>query len=114
MALGTDITTKALTRLRKRREELGLSQAQVAGAVDVNPSYIGLLERCERVPSLEILLAMCQAVRLTPADLFADANPKPAKDDQDLAQVRALFSRWPVEHRQAAVRALREMDKLRR
>jgi putative transcriptional regulator len=114
MAVGIDIVKKALTRLRKRREELGLSQAQIAEVVDVNPSYVGLLERCERVPSLEILIEMCRAVRLTPADLFADANPKPVKDDQALAQVRVLFSRWSPEHRTAAVRVLREIDKVRR
>ena len=114
MALGNEVTTKALRRLRKRREELGLSQAQVAEAANVNPSYVGLLERGQRVPSLEILFELCRAVRLTPADLFADANPRPVKDDQALAQVRALFSRWSPEHRMAAVRVLREIDKVRR
>ena len=113
MALGNEVTTKALRRLRKRREELGLSQAQVAEVADVNPSYVGLLERGERVPSLEILFKLCRAVRLAPADLFADANPKPVKDNQELAQIRALLSRWPVEHRVTAVRVLREMDKVR-
>jgi len=114
MALGANITANALKRLRQRREELGLSQAQVAGAVGVNPSYVGLLERGERVPSLDILLGLCEAVRLAPAELFADANPKPIKDDPELAQIRSLFTHWPVDHKQAAVRVLRELDKLRK
>ena len=113
MAKGTKITQNALRRLRRRREELGLSQAQVAESAEVNASYVGLLERGERTPSLDKLLKICDAVRLTPAQLFADASPKPVKEKPELAQVRSLFDSWPGPHRKAAVRMLKEMDKIR-
>jgi transcriptional regulator with XRE-family HTH domain len=101
-------------RLRQRREALGLSQADVAERVDVNPSYVGLLERGERVPSLDVLLKMCAAVELTPAELFADASPKPSKDPPETAQIRAILRAWSPAHRKVAVQVLHQMDKMRR
>lgn len=63
-------TRRALERLRRRREELALSQAAVAEAAGVNPSYVGLLERGERVPSLDVLENLARAVGLTLGELF--------------------------------------------
>ena len=108
------ISQKILRRLRQRREALGLSQAHVANLVDVNPSYVGLLERGERIPSLDVLLRMCAAVELTPAELFADASPKPSKEPSETAQIRAILRSWSPVHRRAAVQVLHQMDKMRR
>lgn len=111
--LGSKLTKTALERITKRRKEMGLSQATLASLAKVNASYIGLIERGQREPSLNVLAAMGEAVDLTPAELFAGTNPKASKEIPEMAQVRSLFRTWPSEHRQAAVRAIKEMAKLR-
>ncbi len=108
-----NVVQDALTRLRKRREELGLSQAQVAEAARVNASYVGLLERGERVPSVDVLLELCNAVGLAPAELFADTSPEPHKEIPEVAQIQSLLGTWPPSQRQAVVRVIKEMSKLR-
>jgi len=102
---------RALERLRRRREELSLSQAALAEAVGVNPSYIGLLERGERVPSLDVLEGLARAVGMTLSELFAST-----KSDQpaEVAAIGTVLAAWPAAHRKAAVRVVREMDALLR
>lgn len=59
-------------RLRQLRQERGLSQRDVAGDV-VNPSYISLLETGARVPTLEVVLQIAQALDVHLEALVADA-----------------------------------------
>ena len=59
-------------RLRRRREDLGLTQAQVAEAVGLEPDTVGRLERGERLPSMTTLLRLSSTVRLSLAALLAD------------------------------------------
>ncbi|MGX7824496.1 helix-turn-helix domain-containing protein [Actinokineospora sp. 24-640] len=55
-------------RLRRLRQERGLSQRDVAGTV-VNPSYISLLESGARVPTLEVVLQIAGTLGVSPEDL---------------------------------------------
>ncbi|MDQ3579453.1 MAG: helix-turn-helix domain-containing protein, partial [Actinomycetota bacterium] len=60
-------------RLRQLRQERGLSQRDVAGDV-VNPSYISLLETGARVPTLEVVLQIAQALDVNLEALVDDAT----------------------------------------
>jgi len=102
-----------MERLRERREQHGLSQATVAEAVNVNPSYIGLLERGERTPSLEVLLALCESVGLHPSELFSETRPDPTTELPELVQLRALLGTWPTKHRRALVRIAKDIERIR-
>ncbi len=112
MGIG-NVTKKAVKRLRARREQLGLSQATVAERVGVNSSYIGLLERGERTPSLDVLLRASEAVGMTPAEVFADVAPPTPKEPGEIAELRALLASWSTDHRRALLRIARELDRVR-
>lgn len=49
--------SKQIVRLRKMN---GMSQSQLAKALDVSPSTIGMYEQGRRVPTLDIIIAMAQ------------------------------------------------------
>ena len=52
--------------LRELREERGLSQAQLALESEVDQTFVSLLERGRRQPTLITLFALCDALRVEP------------------------------------------------
>lgn len=50
--------------LRRRREQLGLSLADVAARTGRSHSAIGRIERGERSPTLETLALICRALEI--------------------------------------------------
>lgn len=56
-------------RLRRLRRELGLTQAQVAGDLDISPSYVALIERNQRPVTADLLLRLARTYKLDFSDL---------------------------------------------
>src|SRR3546814_2511882 len=59
-------------RLRRLRRDLGLTQADMAGDLDISPSYIALLERNQRPLTADMLLRLARTYRIDMADLAGD------------------------------------------
>ena len=57
--------------LRAIREEVGLSQENLALKAGLHRNYIGILERGEQNPSLLVMLKISKALGVTLADLLA-------------------------------------------
>ena len=55
--------------IRFRRKNSGLTQEKLAEAVDLNPKYLGEIERGEKIISIEALLRIAKAVK-TPVQEF--------------------------------------------
>ncbi len=53
-------------RMAKRRKELGLKQYEICEMIDVNYKYISNLETGRSAPSLEVVMALCEALKTTP------------------------------------------------
>ncbi|WP_456695985.1 helix-turn-helix domain-containing protein [Aeromicrobium sp. P5_D10] len=69
----TNELQKALGRnLRKRREELGLSQEKFADQLGYHRTYAGALERGERNVSLKSLEHLATLLDVDPLDLLRD------------------------------------------
>jgi DNA-binding XRE family transcriptional regulator len=54
--------------LKELRIEAGLTQEGLAHEASVERTYISLIEREQRQPSLRIFLALCKALKMAPAD----------------------------------------------
>lgn len=54
------------TLLRELREQRGLSQAQLALESQLDQTFVSLLERGQRQPTLATLFALCDAMRVEP------------------------------------------------
>lgn len=62
-------------RLREERLHCGLTQEQVAEAVNVSTTYIGLIEHGERSVTLDKLVALCQCFHVSVDFLLQDSIP---------------------------------------
>src|ERR1700691_2946953 len=56
-------------RFRRVRQQLGLSQTQIAEGLGISPSYINLIERNQRPVTAQILLRLAEAYYLRPPGL---------------------------------------------
>lgn len=60
--------------LRKHRLAKGLSQERLAELAGIHPTYVGLVERCRRNPSLNVAQSLADALGLSLSRLIAEAE----------------------------------------
>ena len=60
--------------IRRRRQELGLSQEGLAEIADVHRNFVGHIERGEQNVSIDSLVRFSAALKTKLADLIADAG----------------------------------------
>ena len=60
--------------IRKYRKEKDIRQDKLAEMADLSTNYIGMIERGEKVPSLETFLKICVALDVSADMLLADTN----------------------------------------
>lgn len=57
--------------LKRARESAGMSQERLAFAAGVHRTYISLLERDKKSPTLNVLLRICKALGVSAAQVVA-------------------------------------------
>lgn len=62
-------------RLRRLRKDLGLTQANMAGDLEVSPSYIALMEGNQRPVTAEVLLRLVKVYKIDMSVLAEDSIP---------------------------------------
>jgi putative transcriptional regulator len=73
-----------LNRIRKlRAENNNMSQAQLAGKIDVSRQTLNAIERGQRLPSLEVAHRIADELECDLDDVFHYESEFPAKDDDD-------------------------------
>lgn len=60
--------------LRKHRKAANLSQEQLALQCDLDRTYIGMLERAERQPSLTTIFTVCGVLKIEPNELIKEVE----------------------------------------
>jgi transcriptional regulator with XRE-family HTH domain len=58
--------------LRRIRQEKGLSQEELAYAVGINKNYVGMIERCENSPTVDMIERLAKALKVKPMQLFEE------------------------------------------
>ena len=58
--------------IRHYRKRVNLTQEKLAERADLNPKYLGEIERGEKIISIEALLRIAKAVRVPIRSFFAD------------------------------------------
>ncbi len=73
-------------RFRRLRQQLGLSQTQIAEGLGISPSYVNLIERNQRPVTAQILLRLAETYDLDLRDLAT------ADEDRFFAELNEIFS----------------------
>lgn len=57
------------TALKERRNELGLTQEDVAGAAEIDRPFITMIESAKKQPTVSVFWKLARALQLSPSDL---------------------------------------------
>ena len=57
--------------LRKAREKAGLTQEELAFDAHIHRTYVSLLERGKKSPTIDVLFRLCDALGITASRLIA-------------------------------------------
>lgn len=58
--------------LRRRRDGLQLSQEKLAGAAEIDRTYVSMMERGIHQPSLDVFIRVARALDVTPERMMAE------------------------------------------
>jgi transcriptional regulator with XRE-family HTH domain len=58
--------------IRKHRKAAGLTQEKLAEKIDINPVYLGQIERGYKVPTIDVLLKLARALTVRIRDLVEE------------------------------------------
>lgn len=84
-------------RIRKAREARQLTREQLAELVDLTDSYIGMLERGERIPRLTTFMEIIDVLEVTADDILCDVVDYVCKSR--LAEYDRRIERLPKRER---------------
>ncbi|MFC1453393.1 helix-turn-helix domain-containing protein [Verrucomicrobiota bacterium] len=60
--------------IRRRRQELGLSQEQFAEVVDCHRNFVGRIERGQQNPTVDTLVRIANGLKCKVVDLIRDSR----------------------------------------
>lgn len=67
-------------RIANRRKELGLKQSKVCEMCELSDKYLSAIECARSIPSLDVLLRICDVLETTPNDLLIGIRQSDNKD----------------------------------
>lgn len=92
-------------RIAKRRKELGLKQYQVSERAGLSDKYISCIETAKSIPSIDVLVKICDALETTPDTLLLGAINNTSGEDYE-RQLIGKLSRLDSNARKLAVEIL--------
>lgn len=93
-----------LLRATRRAHKMGL--AELAEKVGIGPKHLGRVERGEKLPSFELIIALANALCVSPSEFFEFEN---VRADQKMIndRLRQLLDKRDLEQLRRAYRVLR-------
>ena len=96
------------SRIRSIREAAGLSRETLAERADINPNYLGEIERGEKWPSLEVIERLASALAVSPPTFF-DYEAEEVDDTILLSKLQYILSNRNTGQLQQAFRVLKAL-----
>lgn len=100
-------------RIRNLHMSKGLSQEQLAFRAEITTTYLGLIERNLKNPTIKIIEQICNALEISLAVFFnSSAEPYDSFDTLS-AQILSQFSNRTEEEKQLILQIIKSTLKLR-
>lgn len=100
-------------RIRELRTTKGLSQEQLALRAEITTTYLGLIERNLKNPTIKIMEQLCFALGISLAEFFSFAPKLPSFSDTLSEQILFQFSNRTQEEKQLILQIIKSTLKLR-
>ena len=97
-----DIGLEIARRIQRYREQQGMSQMKLADEADLNSTYIGQIERGEKIPSVGVLYRIADTLGMTLSDFFTGIEKTGITDKPDDYALRCykLIGTLPVKQQE--------------
>ena len=71
-------------RINTARKERGWTSERLSEACNINATYLRQIEAGTKVPSLQVFVLLCEALRVSPTYLLAEVLPSMEFSDMDV------------------------------
>ena len=98
-------------RIHTLRTEQGLSQEQLALRAEITPTYLGLIERNLKNPTVKVIEQLCNALHISLVDFFQTSQKPTFYPDSLSAKIMSQFDERSAEEKQHLLQILKDVLK---
>lgn len=95
-------------RIQQMRTERKLSQEQLALRSNITPTYLGLIERNLKNPTVKVVEQICNAMNVSLAQLFSNTTTENNIDNYSL-QILSQISDCTEQEKELIVRLIKDI-----
>lgn len=99
-------------RIRELRNQKGFSQESLALSANITTTYLGMLERNQKNPTVKIIERICTSLNISLLDFFSDAAPAESADALS-EQILCQLNNRTEEEKQMILQIIKNVLKLR-
>jgi len=99
-------------RIRELRNQKGFSQEQLALSANITTTYLGMLERNQKNPTIKIIERICVSLNVSLWDFFSNATPAEPIDALS-EQILCQLNNRTEEEKQLILQTIKSILKLR-
>jgi len=101
-------------RIKELRTIKGFSQEQLALLSDITPTYLGLIERNLKNPTIKVIEQLCDSLNISLFDFFSDSTSKGESTFDTLSiQIISQISSCTDEEKELILDMIKKMLKLK-
>lgn len=100
-------------RIHELRTNRKLSQEQLALRSNITPTYLGLLERNLKNPTLKVIEQLCTAMDISLADFFSETKNDSSDVDSTSLQILSQISNCTKDEKKIILRLIKDILRLR-
>lgn len=100
-------------RVHELRTKLGLSQEQLALRAEITTTYLGLIERNLKNPTVKIIEQICNALGISLADFFSPSAKPSDTTDSVSTQILAQLNHRPQKEKEIILQIIKNIIKFR-